>query len=1330
MMKHNKRFPVKTLVSLLVAAVMLLSALPFAAAEEDPVVASGDCGADGDNVKWELTLHGILTLSGTGAMQDYAKRDDLPWRQKMVLRVIVDEGVTTIGNHAFDQMAQIYEISFSKTLTSIGDFAFYKLKELKTVVFPNKLKSIGESAFKETGLNSVWIPDSVTDIGAEAFFGCDLTSARLPNNLKSLGQGALFWNDLTEISIPNTLTKIEAKTFYANPFTNVTIPAGITSIGEYAFENCFIDTLCIFSDLKTIEHAAFFKNSSLTDIYYTGSESDWKKITIKNTGSHDDWLDNLKNNDDLKNATIHYNTPVKTVTYNANGGMGAPVPQYKFEGLDLKLTSDLPVKEGYTCFGWADSSDRNTLKYLPGAAYTENKNATLYAVWGQEAACGSLTARVSSPGDHVYYRFTPETDGSYSLLSSSGKAVTAALYDDALQKLGESESANGMMILSHELTAGKTYYLRVGYKSEDDAGFIPLTLAKSGVEIPAGATVKYSGSCSSDGSVLWMLLDDGTLIISGEGAMDDYGQYTNQAPWYASAIRTAIESVTVCEGVTHVGTYAFYNCANLLSAILPYEGIDALAAHAFENCAKLTVVVLPETLRSIGEAAFSGCRTLEIPTFPETLTSIGDSAFYGAGLPGSLILPYNLTSLGKSAFFGCDIKELLINDLLTAIPEGAFESCRSMKSVVMMTDVKTIGQNAFKGCSALADVWFGGMVEDWNAITIASGNEPLTGATLHYAGGKCGDNLKWVLGGDGTLTISGTGEMYDYKSSGTDAAPWGRDIRAVVLNPGVGSIGEYAFYHCDDLTSVTIPDSVETVGFYSFAYCAGLASLTVESGVKTIGGMAFRNTPLVDVTLGEGLETIGEYAFHQCKSLETVSLPKSLTLIDVNAFSSCTALKEVVFANGLRTIGRSAFGYCENLKSLSLPSGLETIGSYAFVNCTRLEGDVKLPGSLGTLGEGAFSGCAEITGVRVPDGVKRIEGFTFNNCSKLTAAVLPDGLEYIGNSAFNGCTALKNVVMPLSVKTVGKNAFNYAGVTDVYYSGTPADRAKITVAENNAPLETATWHYVIRLLPENVTLVWTTKMCSGKSQLPGVTVKDADGKTLTKDKDYTVSYSGDGVQPGDYTVTVTGAGDYAGSVQKTFTITEHSPHVWDEGEVTVAPTLTSEGVTTYTCTVCGVTKTEKLPVLQPETHSVKVTSGSADKTAAKKGDVVTVTAAAAPADKTFDKWVVVSGGVTLQDETKANTTFVMGDSDVEIKATYKDAPVDFLLGDVDGDGQITSSDARLALRRAVDLETYKPESREYKAADVDLDGGITSGDARMILRAAVGLEDPGDWVKA
>ena len=89
MMKHNKRFSVKTLVSLLVAAVMLLSALPFAAAEEDPVVASGDCGASGDNVKWELTLHGILTLSGTGAMQDYAKRDDLPWRQKMVLRVIV-----------------------------------------------------------------------------------------------------------------------------------------------------------------------------------------------------------------------------------------------------------------------------------------------------------------------------------------------------------------------------------------------------------------------------------------------------------------------------------------------------------------------------------------------------------------------------------------------------------------------------------------------------------------------------------------------------------------------------------------------------------------------------------------------------------------------------------------------------------------------------------------------------------------------------------------------------------------------------------------------------------------------------------------------------------------------------------------------------------------------------------------------------------------------------------------------------------------------------------------------------------------------------------------
>ena len=125
------------------------------------------------------------------------------------------------------------------------------------------------------------------------------------------------------------------------------------------------------------------------------------------------------------------------------------------------------------------------------------------------------------------------------------------------------------------------------------------------------------------------------------------------------------------------------------------------------------------------------------------------------------------------------------------------------------------------------------------------------------------------------------------------------------------------------------------------------------------------------------------------------------------------------------------------------------------------------------------------------------------------------------------------------------------------------------------------------------------------------------------------------------------------------TIPPTGEHKWDGGEITKQPTVESEGVKTYRCTVCGVTKTEPVPKLSPD-----------DPTPPKP---------------------------------------------------------EFLFGDVDNSGDVTAADARLALRRAVELENYAPGSREFIACDVDKDDAVTAADARLILRAAVELEDPTKW---
>ncbi|MBQ9506994.1 MAG: SH3 domain-containing protein [Clostridia bacterium] len=150
--------------------------------------------------------------------------------------------------------------------------------------------------------------------------------------------------------------------------------------------------------------------------------------------------------------------------------------------------------------------------------------------------------------------------------------------------------------------------------------------------------------------------------------------------------------------------------------------------------------------------------------------------------------------------------------------------------------------------------------------------------------------------------------------------------------------------------------------------------------------------------------------------------------------------------------------------------------------------------------------------------------------------------------------------------------------------------------------------------------------------------------------------------------------------------------------------------------------------LPSEKHSVTVTSGTADKSTAAKGETVTVTASAAPEGKAFDKWEVVKGNITLADVTSTVTTFVMGDLNVEVKAVYRDigsSGEEGLFGDIDGDGNITAADARLALRMSVDImhdDGIPFTDKQITAADVDRDGRVTGADARLLLRKAVGLE--------
>ena len=178
----------KQIYILLIALLMGLSAN----AEE-----SGTCGP---NLRWHLTDNGVLTISGKGEMNDYSANyfeNRAPWRGYDIKRIIIGDGVTTIGVYAFAGCSSLTSVTIPNSVTTIGEEAFEGCRALTSVTIPNSVTKIGDSAFEDcSALTSVTIPNSVTKIGDHAFDYCSaLISVTIPNSVTTIGEDA-FTNSI------------------------------------------------------------------------------------------------------------------------------------------------------------------------------------------------------------------------------------------------------------------------------------------------------------------------------------------------------------------------------------------------------------------------------------------------------------------------------------------------------------------------------------------------------------------------------------------------------------------------------------------------------------------------------------------------------------------------------------------------------------------------------------------------------------------------------------------------------------------------------------------------------------------------------------------------------------------------------------------------------------------------------------------------------------------------------------------------------------------------------------------------------------------------------
>ena len=485
--------------------------------------------------------------------------------------------------------------------------------------------------------------------------------------------------------------------------------------------------------------------------------------------------------------------------------------------------------------------------------------------------------------------------------------------------------------------------------------------------------------------------------------------------------------------------------------------------------------------------------------------------------------------------------------------------------------------------------------------------------------GDFGENscLHWevstgVLSGK-TLTISGTGAMPDFDFPNGNLAPWWNyealgmltsfgnfklegELKKVVIKDGVTNVSNYALFFLPAATQVTLPDSVTSIGRYGIAMCSKLTGLSIPKGVTGIGDFGLAGNGLTAVTLPDGLQSLGRGAFDSCASLTNTTLPAAITAVPGKCFADCTKLLNVKYAGTVTAIGDLAFESCKALTAAPIPETVTAID------------------------KAAFTGCTALTDVTIPAGVSTIPEDCFRGCTALADIDLPGTVTHVGHNAFTGCTALKDVRCYGAAPAVEPgnseaHSFEPATVT-IHYN--PAMNWTLdadgkwqgyTVSDKGACLHTD-YGTTERTVPATCGKAGRVDTICGNCgevistrELPPTGAHDwgngvvttAPTETTPGARTFTCTVCGD---IREETIPATGAHDYqfTKNVAPTCTdggydlytcsgcgaterrnLTDAAGHKWDNGVVTTAPTETTPGVRTFTCTVCDQTRTEAIP---------------------------------------------------------------------------------------------------------------------------------------------------------
>ncbi len=764
---------------------------------------SGTWGA----LHWTLDNDGLLTISGSGAMNDiYGNQEPNTWLayRNEIVTAVVEEGVTGIGYRAFYNCENLTGVTIPATMTgSIGHGAFEGCPGLTAItVDPENtayssadgvlFSKDGETLIRcpEGKTGTYAIPADVTSIGSEAFYSCtSLTRVTIPEGVTGIGMFAFEGcESLTSVTIPAGVTYIGGYAFESCiSLKSVTISAGVTSIGDHAFFGCgSLESITLPAGVTSIGDYAFDSSNNLESVTFTGTEAEWNAIDFGD------------GNGPLMGAA-------KTFLLLGRGDWGALHWTLDNDGL-LTISGSVAMNDIYS-----------------------NQEPNTWLAYRNEIVTAVVEEGVTSIGSNAFCGCT---------------GLTGITIPAGVKSIGDAAFDGCTDLESVTIPAGVT---SIGvWAFSDCSSLTELTIPSGVMEIRSCVFCGCTGLTS-------ITLPAGVMSI-GDSAFNGCSGLTE---------------ILLPSSVTAIGESAFECCSNLTELTIP-EGVTSIMVGTFCECDSLQSITIPASVNFIGDYAFEYCGLVEVhyggteadrgnisigsdnDVLEEAMWAYAaDDGAWGR-LHWTVYEDGLLTISGRGPMNNITVNQepgwlAYRDDIVTAvvvngvisIGRGAFSGCESLESVTIPASVTSIGSEAFYGCWSLTSVTIpAGVTYIGEYAVSVCGN--LTSVTIPASVTSI---VGSVFESDSKLTaITVSAENNCYKS--IDGVLFEKDGKTLIRCPE-GKTGTYA-----------IPSDVTDIDANAFRFCRDLTGITLPSGVSIIGNSAFEGCESLESVTFTGTEAL------------------------------------------------------------------------------------------------------------------------------------------------------------------------------------------------------------------------------------------------------------------------------------------------------------------------------------------------------------------------------------------------------------------------------------------------------------------------------------------